>query len=124
MTRHKDQFDFAARQLDLAHLEPQRWSQARTEDIGHDRFELREILVCHDLTWMDPSVRDLWGNLNCVIMVRRQTHLGAGKTRVQTRNARQQRQRLPRTTTLPSVGILQLHGTLRRIQKVNHIPVT
>ena len=33
---------------------------------------------------MDPSVRDLWENLNCVIMVRRQTLLGAGKTRVQT----------------------------------------
>ena len=80
----KDQFDFAIRQLDLARVDPQRWSQARTEDIGHDRFELREILVCHDLTWMDPSVRDLWEDLNCVIMLRRHTLLGAGKTRVQT----------------------------------------
>lgn len=80
----QDQFDFAARQLDLARLEPQRWSHARTEDIGHDRSELREILVCHDLTWMAPAVRDSWENLACVIMVRRHTVVGVGKTRAET----------------------------------------
>lgn len=73
----QDHFNFAVRQLDPALLDPQRWTHARTQDTGHDRHELREILVCHDLSWMDPVVRNSWENLNCVIMVRRHTLVGS-----------------------------------------------
>jgi hypothetical protein len=45
----RDQFAFAVRQLDAERLDAQRWSFARTKDGGHDRSEVREILVCHNL---------------------------------------------------------------------------
>jgi predicted transposase YbfD/YdcC len=80
----RDQFAFALRQLDPANLDSNRWSLAQTKDIGHDREEIRHIMVCHDLDWMAPEVRNEWKNLSCVIMVHRQTLLGAGKTRSET----------------------------------------
>ena len=80
----RDQFAFALRQLDPAKLDSTRWSMAQTKDIGHDRDETRQIMVCHDLGWMDPEVRGEWKNLSCVIMVHRRTLLGAGKTRSET----------------------------------------
>jgi hypothetical protein len=30
----------------------------QTKDIGHDRSETRQIMVCHELGWMDPAIRD------------------------------------------------------------------
>lgn len=80
----RDQFAFALRQLDTQRLDPDRWSFARTKDSGHDRSETREILVCHNLDWMDPAIRQDWKGLSCVIMVRRETLLAAGKTRSET----------------------------------------
>lgn len=80
----RDQFGFALRQLDPDNLDPARWSFAATEETGHDRTEKRQIMVCHDLGWMDPSVRGEWKGLACVIMVHRHTVLGAGKTRGET----------------------------------------
>ena len=80
----RDQFAFALRQLDPAKLDSTRWSLAQTKDTGHDRDETRQIMVCHDLGWMDPEVRGEWKNLSCVIMVHRRTLLGAGKTRSET----------------------------------------
>jgi hypothetical protein len=49
----RDQFAFAVRQLDAARLDAQRWSFARTKDSGHDRSEVREILVCHNLVRLE-----------------------------------------------------------------------
>jgi predicted transposase YbfD/YdcC len=80
----RDQFAFALRQLDPANLDSNRWSFAQTKDIGHDRDETRQIMVCHDLSWMAPDVHSEWKNLSCVIMVHRHTLLGAGKTRSET----------------------------------------
>lgn len=80
----RDQFAFALRQLDPANLDSNRWSFAQTKDIGHDRDETRQIMVCHDLSWMAPDVLSEWKNLSCVIMVHRHTLLGAGKTRSET----------------------------------------
>ena len=80
----RDQFTFALSQLDPAHLDPARWSIAQTKDSGHDRSETRQILVCHDLGWMAPTMRGDWKNLNRLIMVHRHTLLGAGKTRSET----------------------------------------
>lgn len=80
----RDQFTFALRQLEPTKLDSSRWSFAQTQDIGHDRDETRQIIVCHDLGWMDPAIREEWKNLSCVIMVQRQTLLGAGKTRSET----------------------------------------
>jgi predicted transposase YbfD/YdcC len=80
----RDQFAFSLRQLTPAKLDSTRWTLAQTKDIGHDREETRQIMACHDLGWMDPEVRGEWRNLSCVIMVQRQTLLGAGKTRSET----------------------------------------
>lgn len=80
----RDQFDFALRQLSGSKLDAQRWSAARTEESGHDRSETRSILVCHDLSWMDPGVRSAWPGLASVVMVCRHTLLGCGKTRSET----------------------------------------
>lgn len=80
----RDQFSFALRQLAPEKLDPERWSFAQTEDLGHDRDEKRQIMVCHDLDWMDPGIRSDWMNLSCVIMVYRHTMLAAGKTRSET----------------------------------------
>ncbi len=80
----RDQFAFALRQLDPANLHSNRWSFAQTKDIGHDRDETRQIMVCHDLSWMAPDVHSEWKNLFCVIMVHRHTLLEAGKTRSET----------------------------------------
>lgn len=79
-----DHFGFALRQLDPEHLDSARWSFASTEESGHDRTEKRQIMICHDLDWMDEAVRAEWKDLSCVIMVHRTTLLGAGKTRSQT----------------------------------------
>ena len=79
-----DQFGFALRQLDPEHLDSARWSFASTEESGHDRTEKRQIMICHDLDWMDQALRAEWKDLNCIIMVHRTTLLGAGKTRSQT----------------------------------------
>jgi predicted transposase YbfD/YdcC len=76
-----DQFDFALHQLDPEKLDTGRWSFASTEESGHDRTEKRQIMVCHNLDWMDKTVRSEWKDLGCVIMVYRHTVLGAGKTR-------------------------------------------
>lgn len=80
----RDQFGFALRQLDPAQLDPARWSIAETQESGHDRSETRQIMVCHDLGWMAPTIRNEWKNLNSLIMVHRHTLLGAGKTRSET----------------------------------------
>lgn len=80
----RDQFAFALRQLDPAKVDPQRWSFAQTKESGHDRSETRQIVVCHDLGWMDPATLNDWKGLACVIMVHRDTLLGAGKTRSET----------------------------------------
>jgi len=80
----RDEFAFALRQLDPANLDLNRWSFAQTKDIGHDRDETRQIMVCHDLSWMVPDVHSEWKNLSCVIMVHRHTLLAAGKTRSET----------------------------------------
>ena len=80
----RDQFAFALRQLDPASLDPARWSFAQTIDNGHDRSETRQIMVCHNLGWMDPAVREEWKGLSSVIMVHRHTVVGAGKTRSET----------------------------------------
>lgn len=80
----RDQFTFALRQLDPANLDPQRWSFAQTKDHGHDRSETRQIMVCHELGWMDPTIREEWKGLTCVIMVHRHTVVGAGKIRSET----------------------------------------
>ena len=80
----RDQFAFALRQLDPKALDSKRWSFAQTKDNGHDRAETRQIMACHDLEWMEPTIRDEWKGLACVIMVHRQTLLGAGKTRSET----------------------------------------
>jgi predicted transposase YbfD/YdcC len=80
----RDQFAFALRQLDPGNLDPQRWSFAQTKDHGHDRSETRQIMVCHELGWMDPAIREEWKGLACVIMVHRHTVVGAGKTRSET----------------------------------------
>lgn len=79
-----DQFDFALRQLDPEKIDTARWSFAATEESGHDRTEKRQIMVCHNLDWMDKTVRAEWKDLGCVIMVYRHTVLGAGKTRSET----------------------------------------
>lgn len=79
-----DQFAYALRQLDPSNLDPQRWSLAQTKDDGHDRGETRQIMVCHELGWMDPAVREEWKGLACVIMVHRHTVVGAGKIRSET----------------------------------------
>lgn len=79
-----DQFAFALRQLDPAKLDSQRWSFAQTQDTGHDRTETRQIMVCHDLDWMDADIRKDWKGLASVIMVHRHTLLGAGKIRSDT----------------------------------------
>ena len=52
-----------------------------TQDTGHDRSETRQIMVCHDLDWMDQDIRKDWKGLSSVIMVHRHTLLAAGKTR-------------------------------------------
>jgi predicted transposase YbfD/YdcC len=80
----RDQFTFALRQLDPASLDARRWSFAQTKDSGHDRSETRQIMVCHDLSWMDPAIRGEWTGLASVIMVHRHTVLGAGKIRSET----------------------------------------
>ena len=80
----RDQFAFALRQLDPSRLDPQRWSFAQTKESGHDRSETRQIMICHDLDWMDPAIRKAWTGLSCVIMVYRHTLLGAGKIRSET----------------------------------------
>lgn len=80
----RDQFGFALRQLDPEKLDPTRWSFAATEESGHDRTEKRQIMVCHNLDWMDKTVRAEWEGLACVIMVYRHTVLGAGVTRSET----------------------------------------
>ena len=80
----RDQFAYALRQLDPGNLDPQRWSFAQTKDDAHDRSETRQIMVCHELDWMDPAIRGEWKGLACVIMVHRHTVVGAGKIRSET----------------------------------------
>lgn len=79
-----DQFAFALRQLDPAKVDSQRWSFAQTSETGHDRSETRRIMVCHNLDWMDQTIREQWKALSCVIMVHRHTLLAGGKTRSET----------------------------------------
>ena len=80
----RDQFGFALRQLSGRKLDKERWSAACTEESGHDRSETRSVLVCHDLSWMDETVRSEWPGLASVVMVHRHTMLGCGKTRSET----------------------------------------
>ena len=80
----RDQFAFALRQLDPKNLDLQRWSLAQTKDYGHDRSETRQMMVCHDLGWMDPAISEKWKGLSSVMMVYRQTVVGAGKIRSET----------------------------------------
>jgi predicted transposase YbfD/YdcC len=80
----RDHFAFALRQLVPAHLDSTRWSFASTEESGHDRSEKRQIMICHNLDWMDEALRKEWKDLSCVIMVHRTTLLGSGKTRSET----------------------------------------
>ena len=98
----RDQFAFALRQLDPGNLDPQRWSFAQTKDNGHDRSETRQIMVCHELDWMDPAIRKEWKGICCVIMVHRQTLIGAGKSRRETCYYMSSLRR-------PSVGTAGLH---------------
>lgn len=78
------QFDFAMRQLAGSKLDAERWSVARTHGSGHDRTETRSVIVCHNLDWMDATVRAEWKDIGSVAMVHRHTLLGAGKVRSET----------------------------------------
>jgi predicted transposase YbfD/YdcC len=67
-----DQFDFAARQLDLTKTSSENWSLHIEEEKNRGRLEKRQTIVCHDLEWMSQKIRDAWKDLGCVILVQRQ----------------------------------------------------
>jgi len=78
-----DHFNFALRQLSKKKLNPKNWSSSETAETSRGREETRKVLVCHNLEWMDKSVRDRWKNLNSIVMVYRHTNLEDGKQRSQ-----------------------------------------
>lgn len=79
-----DHFDFAARQLGQAQLDPKNWSYHESEEQAHGRQEKRQTVVCHELTWMAPEIRSMWKGLGSIIMVTRRSETKAGKAREQT----------------------------------------
>lgn len=79
----EDQFNFALTQLKKKKLDSNNWSSAETSELIRGRDEMRKVLVCHNLEWMDKSIRNKWKNLASVIMVYRHTNLENGKQRSQ-----------------------------------------
>jgi len=58
-----DQFDFAARQLDLTKTSSENWSLHIEEEQNRGRLEKRQTIVCHNLDWMSQEIRDAWKDL-------------------------------------------------------------
>ncbi|MGB0992430.1 MAG: ISAs1 family transposase [Akkermansiaceae bacterium] len=79
-----DQFDFATRQLGDGELDLANWSCDETLGKQHGRIEKRQVVVCHNLDWMEGSIRNAWKGLGCIVMVSRWSDLGNGKTRSET----------------------------------------
>jgi len=67
-----DQFDFAARQLDLGKLSSKNWSFHLEEETNRGRLEKRQTIVCYNLDWMSQKNRDAWKALGSIILVQRQ----------------------------------------------------
>ena len=78
------QFDFASKQLDLSKTNPNQWSYAKDTEKSHGRESCRQTVVCHNLEWMDSSIRDRWENLKSIIMVQRDTVDKDGKCHTET----------------------------------------
>lgn len=78
------EFDFASRQLDLGKTSSSKWSCAKTEEKSHGRYCSRKTVVCHNLDWMDQSIRERWANLGSVVMVSRETVGKDSKRSVET----------------------------------------
>ena len=43
----------------------------KTKKKSHGRYSCRQTVVCHNLEWMDTSIRERWENLNSIIMEQR-----------------------------------------------------
>jgi len=79
-----DHFEFAARQLGKAKLDPANWSHAETIARSHGRNERRQTIACHYLGWMDADIRGAWTGLETLIMVSRDRDHGGPKSKVET----------------------------------------
>ncbi len=79
-----DQFDFAARQLDVEKLTSENWSVHTSEEKNRGRLEMRQTIVCYNLDWMDPEIRATWKALECIILVQRQVLESSGNWRTET----------------------------------------
>ena len=77
----KDHFEYALKQLSGKKLDPVNWSLDQTIELSRGRDETRQTLVCHNLDWMQKSIRQKWKNLECIIMVYRHTILEDGSIR-------------------------------------------
>ena len=78
------EFDFASKQLDLGSSSSGKWSYAKTEEKSHGRYTCRQTVVCHNLDWMDQDIKERWANLNCVVMVSRESAGKDGKRSLET----------------------------------------
>ena len=65
------QFEYASKQLHLTEASSGQWSYAKDVEKSHGRLSTRQTVVCHNLEWMDTSIRERWENLNSIIMVQR-----------------------------------------------------
>lgn len=78
-----DQFDFAARQLDTTKRSSKNWSLYLEEEKNRGRLERRQTIVCHNIDWMTPKIRDHWKALASIILVQRQVREKDGNWRAE-----------------------------------------
>jgi len=76
-----DHFNFVAKSYNRKKLNPNNWSLHRSEEVSRNREEQRFCLVCHNLEWMDKTIRSKWRELKSIIMIERKTILEDNSTR-------------------------------------------
>ena len=76
-----DQFEFASKNYNANKLNKKNWSLDLSEEISRNREEQRFCLVCHNLNWMQKSIKSKWKGLKSVVMVERKVKLEDGSSR-------------------------------------------
>lgn len=76
-----DQFEFASKNYNRNKLNRKNWSLHLSEEVSRNREEQRFCLVCHNLDWMQKSIKSKWKALKSVVMVERKVKFGDGSSR-------------------------------------------
>ena len=76
-----DQFEFASKAYNKKKLNPKNWSSHCSKETSRNREEQRYCVVCHNLDWMQKSIKSKWKGIRTIAMIERKVKTEDGSMR-------------------------------------------